>query len=331
MEEAASAGWSVVVIDVEGEYTRMDRPNRTKSQQPGLTRIGRPAKGVEDLKVFLPAPAGKRRGTIPFIVPIAGYDLELLGALLDASDAQRRLLHAAIDRYGPEYDLEQLAWAIDQTSSEGFYESTRQILAERLRQLAAKGLFDDKRNVKVPYPSAEEMIQPGRISVIDVSQLDDRTRNLTLGHVLQTAFRIVQRFERGDKFGSVERPPVMIVMEEVQTFFGASDEAARVVMDFLQDVARRGRKRWLSMVMVSQQPAALPMRLFELLNTRLIHQTKSETNLNALRRSCGDVDAFWWRRVPDLVPGSCLLSGPAVQTAAEVMIRPASSERLLVE
>jgi DNA helicase HerA-like ATPase len=120
-------------------------------------------------------------------------------------------------------------------------------------------------------------------------------------------------------------------MEEVQTFFGSSDDASRIVMDFVQDVARRGRKRWLSLLMVSQQPSALPSRLFELLNTRLIHQTRSEVNINALRRSCGDVEAHWWKRVADFDPGTCLLSGPTVNRALEVQIRPSSSERLLVD
>jgi DNA helicase HerA-like ATPase len=331
IEEAAKAGWSVVVVDVEGEYLKLDRPNKTKIQRDELDRIGRPPNGVDDFQIFVPAAAGKRRGAKSFVVPIAGYPIELLGALLDVSDAQRRLLHKAAERLGVIPNVEALANAIDHASVDGFYESTKEILLERLRQLAQLGLFDDKTNSKVEYLSARDLIRPGRVSVVDVSDLQDKARNLTLGYVLELVFKIVQRFEVGQDSGDGPRPPVLVVMEEVQTFFGSSDDASRIVMDFVQDVARRGRKRWLSLLMVSQQPSALPSRLFELLNTRLIHQTRSEVNINALRRSCGDVEGHWWKRVADFDPGTCLLSGPAVNRAVEVRIRPSSSERLLVD
>jgi DNA helicase HerA-like ATPase len=331
IEEAAKAGWSVVVVDVEGEYLKVDKPNKTRTQINELERLGRPPKGVDDLQIFVPAAAGKRRGATSFVVPIAGYPIELLGALLDVSDAQRRLLHKAADRLGVIPNVEALANAIDYVAVDGFYESTKEILLERLRQLAQIGLFDDKSNSKVEYLSARELIKPGRVSVVDVADLQDKARNLTLGYVLELVFKIVQRFEVGENSGEGPRPPVLVVMEEVQTFFGSSDDASRIVMDFVQDVARRGRKRWLSLLMVSQQPSALPSRLFELLNTRLIHQTRSEVNINALRRSCGDVEGHWWKRVSDFDPGTCLLSGPAVNRAVEIQIRPSSSERLLID
>ena len=331
IEEAARAGWSVVVVDVEGEYLKVDKPNKVKNQREELDRLGRSPKGVDDLQVFVPAAAGKRRGTTSFVVPISGYPIELLSALLDVSDAQRRLLHKAADRLDVIPNVEALAREIDLVSEEGFRDSTKGILLENLRQLARIGLFDDKSNAKVDHLSAKALIRPGRVSIVDVSDLDDKARNLTLGHVLDLVFKIVQRFALHENSGEGPRPPVLVVMEEVQTFFGSSDDASRIVMDFVQDVARRGRKRWLSLLMVSQQPSALPVRLFELLNTRLIHQTRSEVNINALRRSCGDVEGHWWKRVSDFDPGICLLSGPAVHRAVEIQVRPSSSERLLVD
>ncbi len=333
VEEASAGGWAVVVVDVEGEYVKMGRPATTEAIGSDGPDPKRPPRGIDDLRLLLPAAAkkaGRPKGTRLFTVPVSGYPLELLGGLLEVSEAQRRLLHRVANGLSEGYSLEDLIQAVaDVWLDDRRQATTRDILLNRLELLARTGLFDDQANRRVDPLDVDELVAPGRVTVVDVSDLNDRTRNLTLGYLLQSLFRAVEGVPLGGKHANGPRPPVMLVMEEVQTFFGASDETRDVVLSFLQEVARRGRKRWLSLVAVSQQPSALPAGFFELLNTRIVHQTRSQPNLAALRRSCGDVHEDTWRLVTRLGPGQCILSGPAVRDAEVVRIRPASSQRLL--
>ena len=58
-------------------------------------------------------------------------------------------------------------------------------------------------------------------------------------------------------------------------------------LQMLRDVARRGRKRWLSLAFVSQQPGHLPPEIFELCNTRIVHTLRSMHNLDVLMSTAG--------------------------------------------
>src|SRR5262249_59826038 len=90
---------------------------------------------------------------------------------------------------------------------------------------------------------------------------------------------------------------------------------------------RRGRKRWLSVGFVSQQPGHLPPELFELCNTRIVHTLRSTHNLDALVATTGDVGRDLWARCPLLGPGQAVLSSPQLNRSVVVSVRPAGGRR----
>jgi len=330
IEEAARAGWAILVVDVEGEYTRMASATKlSPNQRPHPMR--QPT-GLDDVRVLMPASSRARKGADSFVVPIAGYSTELLGALMELTEAQRRMFHNVMEDVEDDHTLEDLIQAArEHQPYDGRSQISKDILLNRLGLLANSGLFDSRANRKISPPSIDEIAVAGRVSIVDVSEMTDQTRNLTLGYFLQAVFAHVDSHALGSKTPTGKRPPVMVVMEEVQTFFGSADETKRVVLDFLQDVARRGRKRWLSLLAVSQQPSSLPSQFFELLNTRVIHQTRSQPNIEALRRSCGDIDDSQWRRVTNLRAGTAIFSGPSQPNASLVKVRLASTQRNLTD
>src|SRR5690606_29091667 len=125
-------------------------------------------------------------------------------------------------------------------------------------------------------------------------------------------------------------PPVLVVIEEVHTFVSrAAAPKMRAVLDSLQVISRRGRKRWMGLALVSQQPNHVPDEIFELANTRFIHQLRSLTNLEPIKQTTGSVDEALWASVPAMSPGRCLLTGAVVRNPVFVDVRPARSRRLL--
>ncbi len=201
----------------------------------------------------------------------------------------------------------------------------------KLIGLGRSGMLDWNKNNATNYLPIQEITKAGRLSVIDVSETDDRSRNIAISYVLQSLFNRVIEYPVGENMPNGEpRPKIMVVLEEVHTFVSRSSVSKmRAVLDNLQLISRRGRKRWMSLVIVSQQPGHVPDELFELANTRFIHQLKSASNLAPVKQTTGGVHEALWSTMPSLGPGQCLLTGAVFKNPLFVNMRPAKTRRLL--
>src|SRR5258707_12084135 len=111
---------------------------------------------------------------------------------------------------------------------------------------------------------------------------------------------------------------------------GQRVQAMQATLQMLRTVTRRGRKRWLSLAFVSQQPGHLPPESFELCNTRLVHTLRSMHNLDALMATTSDVTHELWARCPRLGTGGAMIGTPQSRRSAVVSMRPAASRRRFV-
>ncbi|MDX1419674.1 MAG: ATP-binding protein [Rubricoccaceae bacterium] len=359
-EEAVAAGWAVVLIDVEGEYVRMDEP----LDQPALAALldrehGLRPEGVRDFRVYVPASGQSDAAAAhPFKVPVAELDAEVLADILELSDAERRVYAMATtyaarehgsapgaDPDGPPFTLQHLVDGLMEGAGVGDRPTIRLLplarahdvpaasqLRSKLLHLARTGMLDVNDTAEVPPLPVDDLLVGGRLSVLDVSETDDRSRNLAIAHVLQSLFDRVITTGIGEPLASGQpRPPVLVVIEEVHTFVSRSAAPKmRAVLDGLQVISRRGRKRWMGLALVSQQPNHVPDEIFELANTRFIHQLRSLSNLEPIKETTGSVDETLWSSVPGMSPGRCLLTGAIVRNPVFVDVRPARSRRLLV-
>src|SRR5205823_10373380 len=168
-----------------------------------------------------------------------------------------------------------------------------------------------------------EMLQPGRVNVIDVSAANDTVKNLVTADLLRKAFAY--------KIAQPEAPPSLLVIEEAHSFMSRERvQTMQATLQMLRNVTRRGRKRWLSLAFVSQQPGHLPAEIFELCNTRLVHTLRSMHNLDALMATTGDVTSELWSRCPLLGTGEAIVSSPQFHRSVVASIRPAASSRRFV-
>jgi len=233
------------------------------------------------------------------------------------------------------YTLQNL---IDTLNNQGFTgrpqinQATVATLRSKLISFGRSGMLDWNANNNIPYLPPQDFLVGGRLSVLDVSETDDRSRNIAIAFVLQSLFDLVIETAEGQNMPgtTTPRPKVLVVIEEVHTFVSRqSVSKMRAVLDNLQTISRRGRKRWMSLALVSQQPGHVPDELFELANTRFIHQLKSASNLAPVKQTTGGVHEALWTNVPALGPGQCLLTGSVFKNPIFVNIRPARSKRLL--
>lgn len=367
MEEALRAGWAVVTIDVEGEYVRMNEG----TDEPHLAAVlaehfsERAPRGVPDFRVYVPnAGMTDAPDPMPFKVPIADVPDEIVGDILEFSEAQVRMwgsITAQVRRTAeresrptrmgalapptpaaPErpYDLRMLIDGLREDSGGSIplvptkataERNTASTLRGKLFKLGRSGMLDWAPTHNAPYLNVDDLLVAQRLSVFDVSETNDTARNIAIAFLLQALFDRVIDVPRGQPLGrdGPERPPVLVVIEEVHTFVSkASAARMRAVLDQLQVISRRGRKRWMGLALVSQQPGHVPEELFELANTRFIHQLKSAGNLAPVRATTGGVHEALWSTVPALGPGQCLMTGSVFRNPVFVQMRPARSRRM---
>ena len=363
-----------MVVDVEGEYVRMNEPTDDARLAGVLADVyGRQPAGLGDVAVYVPS-SGTSDADEPvrFKVPIADVEAHVLGDLLELSEAQVRMLYPLMDklrhdapaRSRPQasaarrmpgitgsgalpaaavtvpYTLQDLVDALDEQQGypgglkpKGAPEaSTASALRSKLVALGLSGVLDWDQTAPVDYLPVVDLLAPGRLSVLDVSETDDRSRNICISYLLDSLFKRVIATGRDQPVPGTSflRPPVLVVLEEVHTFVSRTTASRmRAVLDQLQIISRRGRKRWMGLALVSQQPGHVPDELFELANTRIIHQLKSTANLAPVRQTTGGVHEALWSTVPALGPGQCLLTGAVFRNPVFASIRPAASRRML--
>ncbi len=362
VEEASKANWGCVIIDVEGEYVRMNEPNHRPDMNTILSEnFAISPEGIKDFRVYVPSSgASDADHSIRFKVPIAELDISIISDILEFSEPEFRLYERTVEAtqrphlqnqssrsvtfteplsHTPPYayTLESL---IDILSNSAFHtrlndieKSTANTLRNKLfYTLGRSGMLDWTPTENTAYLPVNELLVGGRVSVLDVSETDDRSRNIAIAYILQSLFNKVIETEVGETIPNtqVPRPKILLVIEEVHTFVSKqSVNKMKSVLDSLQTISRRGRKRWLSLALVSQQPGHLPEELFELANTRFIHQIKSAANLAPVKQTTGGVHESLWGTIPSLGPGQCLLTGRTFKNPLFVNIRPAKSKRLL--
>lgn len=367
MEEATKAGWAVIAIDVEGEYVCMNEPTDNKDLQAILKdEYDQEAEGINDFKVYVPS-SGHSDANNPesFKVPISGIDVDIIAELMELSEPQVRMLNKVVDQASKDAKYKQtgsrmgvldgsgasngnktytLQDLIDITSEDDegkmshlkfkvlpYEVSTVSTLRSKLINLGKSGMLDWNANSKTAVLPIDELLTAGRLSVLDVSETDDRSRNIAIAYTLQALFEKVITTDEGATMpnGKV-RPKVLLIIEEVHTFVSKSTAPKmKAVLDSLQVISRRGRKRWMGLALVSQQPGHVPDELFELANTRFIHQLKSVANLEPVKRTTGGVHEALWTTIPSLGPGQCLITGAIFRNPLFVNMRPAKSKRLL--
>jgi hypothetical protein len=200
----------------------------------------------------------------------------------------------------------------------------------RLLRLRRLKIFDVGAAPSVNYDS---MLERGRVSVIDLSDTDSpQLNNLVIADILRGLQE--QQEERYQRAQEQNRPinPVIIIIEEAHEFLSARRiTQMEVLFAQVARIAKRGRKRWLGLVFVTQLPQHLPNEVLGLLNNFIIHKMTDSTVISRLQKSVGGIDESLWNRVPRLAPGQAIASFSSFKRPLMIAVDPAPVKRLLVD
>ena len=209
-------------------------------------------------------------------------------------------------------------------------------LMGRLGRLNRLRVFDSPRARPLNY---KDMLRPETVSVVDLSDSGaSELNNLVIADLLRgvqvaqdRAYRDYEKAKARD--GSAPPPPrVLIIIEEAHEFLSA-ERAAKMNTLFEQvaKIAKRGRKRWLGLVFVTQLPQHLPPALFGLVNSYVLHKITDPQVVNTLQRTVSGIDPGLWKRLPGLAPGQAIVSFPHLSRALLAAIDPAPMKLALTD
>ncbi len=209
-------------------------------------------------------------------------------------------------------------------------QSSWKSLAGKLWRLKRLQVFD---NAQAPPLDFKGLIRPGGVTVIDLSDTDSpQINNLLIADLL----RNIQRQQEENFRQAAEeqkRPiPVAVIIEEAHEFL--SDQRIKQMPVLFQQVARiakRGRKRWLGLVFVTQLPQHLPSEVLGLINNYIVHKIADSGVVDRLKRSISGIDKGLWNMVSGLAPGQALVSLTSMTRPLLVAIDPTPCRLLLVE
>ena len=186
-------------------------------------------------------------------------------------------------------------------------ETSWRALMARLHRLQRLRVFDQPGASEPDYSA---MLQPGQVSIVDLSDLDSPTiRNLAIAQLLQGIQRQQDENYRAATVSEHSMNLGMILIEEAHDFLSA--ERIRQMPVLFQQVARlarRGRKRWLGMGFITQLPQHLPDEVLALINNWILHKIQDVNVINRLRRVIPGFDEAMWKSMPAQPPGQATVS-----------------------
>lgn len=203
-------------------------------------------------------------------------------------------------------------------------------LLSKLWQLSRTKVFDNTSAGAIPFT---ELIKPSQLTIVDLSDSDSTiVNNIVIANLLK-GIQAAQEEAYELAIKNEQNPtPVSIIIEEAHEFL-SKEKIAKMSNLFQQvaRIARRGRKRWLGLVFVTQLPQHLPDEVLGLINSFILHKISDANVVSQLKRSIGGVDASLWNRLPNLAAGQAIVSTPSLSRSLLVAIDPSPCKLLMVD
>ncbi len=203
-------------------------------------------------------------------------------------------------------------------------------LLSKLWQLHRAKVFDISGANELPF---QEMIKPGQVTIVDLSDSDSTViNNIVIANLLRGVQRVQEdAYEAAVKLEK-SPTPVSIIIEEAHEFL-SREKIGKMSNLFEQvaKIARRGRKRWLGLIFVTQLPQHLPDEVLGLINSFMLHKISDSNVISRLKRSIGGVDDGLWNRLPNLAPGQAIVSTPSLARSLLVAMDPSPCKLLMVD
>jgi DNA helicase HerA-like ATPase len=211
----------------------------------------------------------------------------------------------------------------------GFPVSWRALLG-RLGRFQRLRIFDNPHASPI---NAQALLEPGHVAIIDLSDTESPDlNNLVIASILRSVQQAQEALYKATEQDDDSPPRTLVIIEEAHEFL-ASERIERMPHLFAQvsRIAKRGRKRWLGLVFVTQLPQHLPNQVIGLVNNWIVHKISDGGVINTLKRSVSGIDESLWLRLPGLAPGQAIASFTHMHRPVLTSIDPTPAKLWMVD
>jgi uncharacterized protein len=286
---------------------------------------------LRDLKVY-PADDKEKNEALKLDPFDAGYPRMTLSHLLDIAGAILEMVILKSDELPQLYNADfkgDTARGIIKThikATRADHKLSWLAMMKALWRIKKLDVFD-RAGGGVSVLDCKELIKPGSVAVVDLSDTDSTVmNNIVIASLLRGVQKAQDEAVDEERKKSGKPTPVMLIIEEAHEFLSA--ERIKEMPSLFQQVARiakRGRKRWLGLTFVTQLPQHLPDEVLGLVNNWVIHKITDANVIARLKRSISGLDEGQWRSVPGLAQGQAVVSFTSMTRPLMVAIDPSPS------
>ncbi|MFH1835917.1 MAG: ATP-binding protein [Methanobacteriota archaeon] len=319
IEELLEKKGSIIVFDPHGEYKELKMPG-SETKVFGVDgdlkiRVEVSTLTSSDYANLIPDITATQRDLLDEIVSIASrfydkYDLknvlDLLSVVYDMKNTGNSQ-NGAAEIFPPE---------IIKSVTKKVSLSTIGALMRRLRRLERMGVFN------IDGTSLDMIVAPNQLSVINLSEADERISETIIAATTRNIFDARKRFVKDEGDGPRLEIPTFIVIEEAHNFAPRSmDERLILSRSILRKIAREGRKFGVGLCMVSQRPGKLDSDVLSQCNTQIIMKIMNPSDQEYIRQSVETVTEDIVRDLPSLSRGEAIVVGSAINLPVATKIR----------
>lgn len=105
--------------------------------------------------------------------------------------------------------------------------------------------------------------------------------------------------------------PTVLVLDEAHNFLNRriGEEDSVIKLDAFDQIAKEGRKHWLTIALATQRPRDLPEGVLSQMGTMLVHRLTNHRDREVVERACGDIDRTSVALLPTFGPGHAAIIG----------------------
>jgi DNA helicase HerA-like ATPase len=294
IEEMLEDDMPVLIIDPHGEFSSLGEPN-PESNEPDSYSV----------KEFSPN-TDINQDAFPLTFSSVNLDKKEIQTLIPDSltNSQMGVLYNAMKRLrdkDDDYNLIDLQDAVSQEDS-----TAKWNLLNYLEQLDDSGLFSEN-----PV-DLEELLEPGRASIINLRAVEPDTAEMTMYLLAEKLFALRKKNRI---------PPFIMVIEEAHNFVPEKGFGQALSNPILRKIASEGRKFGLGLGVISQRPARIDKNVLSQANTQFILRVTNPNDLKAISKSFEGITSEVEGMIKSLPPGVSFVLGNEYPVMTEVRTR----------
>jgi len=243
---------------------------------------------------------------------------------------------------GPSFGEASKLIEADPDIARFYVDGTRRAIRQRLNSLIQSRIFDPRGT------PLRRLLNPGRLSIVELGDVEDRTRTVVVSALLRRIHRERQRTSGSERQLALNTrlsaaevaslrehvakgvPPTFVMIDEAQNVF-PSERAIKSTESVVRFV-REGRNFGLSFALTTQQPSAVDNRILAQADTVICHQltvqndiARTQDNLKCAEPyevKVGDrvLDLAAWLR--SLGQGQAIVANTDVERVFAIEVRP---------